>query len=152
MEVQAAIGLEQIKGLTGFVESRRRIAKAVASSLEGTNLRVLDASLSTDAGDQSHSWMLIPIQVTGEDAVAKKLKITNGLNAAGIETRPVLTGNFLAQPSIRRLYDHLPPPSAFPAASRITETSFLVGSHHDLTEEQIDYLVATLSNLAQNAK
>jgi CDP-6-deoxy-D-xylo-4-hexulose-3-dehydrase len=66
------------------------------------------------------------------------------LEARGVETRPVLTGNFLSQPAMNRIDgDHLPA-SNFPIATEITDTCFLVGAHHDLTDEQISHLCKSL--------
>ena len=61
-----------------------------------------------------------------------------------VETRPVLTGNFLSQPAIRRLNIGNQNPSDFPIANRITKESFMVGAHHDLSDEQVNYLVESL--------
>jgi dTDP-4-amino-4,6-dideoxygalactose transaminase len=66
----------------------------------------------------------------------------------GIETRPVLTGNFLAQPSLVNLGNHFPHPSEFVNASKISESAFMVGAHHDFTSEQIDYLAKSLKQIA----
>ena len=88
--------------------------------------------------------MLIPLRVTGDDAKSRKLKILESLGSRGVETRPVLTGNFLSQPAMNRIDgDHLPA-SNFPIATEITETCFLVGAHHDLSEEQIAHLCTSL--------
>lgn len=144
MEIQAAIGLEQLKDLDSFVARRRFIGTSVFTRLKGTSLRVIDGGTVESGNPESHSWMLIPIQVIGENANARKHAITSKLEELGVETRPVLTGNFLAQPSVRRIFGHLPHPEEFPNASKIAETTFLVGAHHDFTDDQIDYLVESL--------
>jgi hypothetical protein len=61
-----------------------------------------------------------------------------------IETRPVLTGNFLSQPAIQRITRHAVDPNSFKVAAEITESAFLVGAHHDLSEEQIAFLCNSL--------
>ena len=88
--------------------------------------------------------MLIPIRVNGENAKAKKKKILESLEARGVETRPVLTGNFLSQPAMNRIDRNHPLASDFPVASEITDTCFLVGAHHDLSSAQIAYLCESL--------
>jgi CDP-6-deoxy-D-xylo-4-hexulose-3-dehydrase len=149
MEIQAAIGINQISDIDVFVSKRRSIASRVHSALKGTNLEVIDGG--TFAADiKSHSWMLIPIRVLGEDSKGKKHKILKSLENLGIETRPVLTGNFLAQPSMNRIDGDHPPAADFKIATEITENCFLVGAHHDLTDEQVDFLAESLRSCAES--
>lgn len=145
MEIQAAIGILQIRDLDNFVSKRRKIAELVASKLRGTDFSLIGSDL---VKERNHSWMLLPIRLTGDDASSRKEEILGKLNSLGVETRPVLTGNFLAQPAIQRITRHAVDPSAFPNANLITETSFLVSAHHDLSEEQVYYLAETLHNVA----
>ena len=91
--------------------------------------------------------MLIPIQVNGPDAVSRKSRILKELEAREIETRPVLTGNFLAQPAIQRITRHSISPDSYPSATSIANTTFLIGAHHDLSDEQIEFLCEALSEI-----
>jgi CDP-6-deoxy-D-xylo-4-hexulose-3-dehydrase len=70
--------------------------------------------------------------------------IVKELNRNGIETRPVLTGNFLSQPAIKRITRYAIDSSSFKIAQKITENAFMVGAHHDLSNDQIDYLCEKL--------
>jgi CDP-6-deoxy-D-xylo-4-hexulose-3-dehydrase len=145
MEIQAAIGINQIKDINIFVEKRRAIALSVINALEGSDLTVVGTtSKSLNYESKANSWMLIPIRVNGENAKAKKKKILESLEARGVETRPVLTGNFLSQPAMNRIDGNHAPASDFPVASEITDTCFLVGAHHDLSSEQIVHLCESL--------
>jgi CDP-6-deoxy-D-xylo-4-hexulose-3-dehydrase len=150
MEIQAAIGINQIRDIDSFVEKRRRIALSVVEALKGTEMTVVGVkSNALNYESSANSWMLIPIQVTGENARERKAKILKNLEDRGIETRPVLTGNFLAQPAMKRIDgDHLPA-SNFPVATEITDTCFLVGAHHDLDDEQIRHLCKSLKEVQQ---
>ena len=145
MEIQAAIGSLQIDELDKFVTKRRNIAQRVSQTLKGTELNVIgeDAFLNED-NSKNNSWMLIPIKVTGTDAPKRKKRILDLLESLEIETRPVLTGNFLSQPAIQRITRHAVDPKSFKVATEITESAFLVGAHHDLTEEQIVFLCKSL--------
>jgi CDP-6-deoxy-D-xylo-4-hexulose-3-dehydrase len=96
-----------------------------------------------------HSWMLIPIYVSGANSGMRKQKIVEELNRNGIETRPVLTGNFLSQPAIKRITRYSIDSENFKVAQDITENAFLVGSHHDLSEEQIQFLCEKLKVASQ---
>ena len=145
MEIQAAIGINQIKDIDVFVSKRRRIALSVIEALEGTDLEVVGVDTKNPKYDQSaNSWMLIPVRINGENAKSRKHAILEALEARGVETRPVLTGNFLSQPAMNRIDGHHLPASNFPIATQITDTCFLVGAHHDLTDEQINHLCMSL--------
>jgi CDP-6-deoxy-D-xylo-4-hexulose-3-dehydrase len=149
MEIQAAIGSAQIVEIDDFVERRRNIAERVNKALSGTQLRVIGAeSLTNKETNKTNSWMLIPIYVSGPNALERKKQIVEALQQNEIETRPVLTGNFLAQPAIQRITRHAVDPTKFNTAQDITEHAFMVGAHHDLTEEQIEFLCSTLREVA----
>ena len=149
MEIQAAIGSEQIDDIDKFVEKRRSIASKVSAAVAGTNLSVI-GSESIQGNPESNSWMLIPIQVGGVDPVNEKQAILAKLEEFEVETRPVLTGNFLAQPAIQRITRHAVDPSHFVNATRITNEAFMVGAHHDLTDAQIDFLCEALVTVQSN--
>ncbi len=145
MEIQAAIGSEQIVSLDEFVLKRRNIAKKVNAAVIDTALTVIGNEFLSDSQNEAgHSWMLIPIRVTGSDAAVRKKRIIAQLEKLNIETRPVLTGNFLSQPAIQRITKHASDAASFKHASGITDTAFLIGAHHDLSDDQIDYLCTSI--------
>lgn len=145
MEIQAAIGSLQIAEIDTFVRKRREIARKVCEALSGTQLSVIGGHAFVDeSSSKSNSWMLIPIKVNGAGATERKKKILAKLDELEIETRPVLTGNFLSQPAIQRITRHAVDPKSFKVATEITESAFLVGAHHDLTEAQISFLSNSL--------
>ena len=147
MEIQAAIGSLQIAEIDTFVSKRREIARRVCGALRGTELSVIGESAFLNAESaKSNSWMLIPIQVKGNNVAERKGQILNRLAELEIETRPVLTGNFLSQPAIQRITRHAVDPKSFKVATDITDSAFLVGAHHDLTEGQINFLCDSLQD------
>lgn len=148
LEIEAVIGSSQIKDIDTFVTKRRQIVHRVYNSLLGSKMRVIGSEtlLNKDL-EKTHSWMLIPIFVFGENSVERKKKIIKILEEKGVETRPVLTGNFLAQPAIKRISRFAVGSENFKIAQEITDGGFLIGAHHDLTESQIDFLCETLRNI-----
>ncbi len=149
MEIQAVIGSAQIQDISKFVKRRRAIARKVNASLSGTDLSIIGKeSLSGESDEESNSWMLIPIYVSGNAANQRKRLILEALELNGIETRPVLTGNFLAQPAIQRITRYAIESKAFTAAQDITDNAFMVGAHHDLTDDQVDFLCQSLRKIA----
>lgn len=145
MEIQAAIGSLQIDEIDNFVNKRREIASRVYKALVGTQLSVIgDRAFQNAESTKTNSWMLIPILVKGPNVAERKRLILNKLASLEIETRPVLTGNFLSQPAIQRITRHAVDPNSFKVATEITDSAFLVGAHHDLSEEQIAFLCSSL--------
>ena len=148
MEIQAAIGVEQLKDLDNFVLRRRSGAISVRRKLEGSIFEVVDANtLSNPKGYASHSWMLICIKVLKKLNEREKSFIQESLKLADIETRPVLTGNFLNQQAMLK-FPEMPSGKLFPVAEEISSNYFLVGAHHDLTDKQIAHLSHTLRSIA----
>lgn len=149
MEIQAVIGSLQISEIDNFVEKRREIARRVFNVLRGTNLSVIgDKAFTSEDLLKTNSWMLIPIKVNGPNAKARKRFILENLESREIETRPVLTGNFLSQPAIQRITRHAVDPDSFKSATEITESTFLVGAHHDLSDAQVDFLCESLQSVS----
>ena len=147
MEIQAAIGLSQIQDIEIFLQKRRHIAAFINAAISDTCLKLIGAEMLEPGMLNSHSWMLLPILVIGENSSARKEAIVMALEDLGIETRPVLTGNFLLQPSMQRIGKNLPEAESFVNATQITNSAFMVGAHHDLTDEQISYLANNLKLL-----
>lgn len=149
MEIQAAVGSSQILDIDYFVSKRRDIAQRVNHSLEGSSLKIIGSKNLTDLNERkNHSWMLIPIYVQDARSIKLKKLVVEELEKNQIETRPVLTGNFLAQPAIQRILRNSVDHRSFKVAQDITENAFLIGAHHDLLEEQIDFLCSTLKIVA----
>ena len=149
MEIQAAIGTSQIQKVDFFVKKRRQIAQSVSLALDGTNLSVIGLeTLFKKPISESNSWMMIPILVTGKNSIKRKQVILEKLNDLEIETRPVLTGNFLSQPAIKRILGSSVKPKDFKGASYISDNAFLVGAHHDLTLSQVKYLCKALRSVS----
>jgi CDP-4-dehydro-6-deoxyglucose reductase, E1 len=149
MEIQAAIGISQIRDIDVFIDKRRAIASAVNAAIDGSCIELIGADNLNKGSDQrGHSWMLLPLRIKGPKAAEIKKAVVNALEILEIETRPVLTGNFLAQPAMKTIGLNSQKPQDFPVATVITETAFLVGAHHDLTLDQISFLCNALKNVA----
>ena len=98
-DISASIGLSQFKDLDSFIKSRlqnrNRILSAInKNKIVKSNFKILEATKYLKP-----SWFGIPI------IMSKKLdrnKIIKNLEKNGVETRPIISGNFLKQPSIKK--------------------------------------------------
>ena len=145
MEIQAAIGLNQIRDIDSFISRRRYLATLVQNAVTGSQLELVGSDLLTGTEvDMQHSWMMLPIRISERSEGNLKTKLIQFLEEHGVETRPVLTGNFLAQPAMKRIsvagYDQ----SVFPVANDVAKRTFLIGAHHDFTNEQMEHIADCL--------
>jgi CDP-6-deoxy-D-xylo-4-hexulose-3-dehydrase len=142
-EINAAIGLEQLARLHAFNESRRQVA------------RRLDAGLApvARAGHLAlirHDPRVTPAPfgytvLCGSQAARDGLR--DHLEAAGVETRPVICGNLARQPGLAH-YDYRIS-GALAGADRIMDCGLYWGAHPNMREDEVDYVVATVREYFQ---
>jgi CDP-6-deoxy-D-xylo-4-hexulose-3-dehydrase len=140
-----AIGLQQLKKLPSFNESRRAIA------------RRLDAGLA--ALDQTGQLTLIRHDpcVTpapfGYTVLCGSREVRDGLRdhleAAGVETRPVICGNLTRQPALARHAYRID--GELTGADRVMDCGLYWGTHPFMTEDDVRYIVATVEQYFQQA-
>lgn len=140
-EIQAAIGLNQITSIDSYIAKRRRLAQKALLACKGSPIRLMGSEYLDRPSSESHSWMMLPFAV--KDSRVTKLQVQEYLEDLGVETRPVLTGNFLHQPAMTAL-DDLDLSGDFTNTNWVADNCFLVGAHHDYSEDQIDYLMKVL--------
>ena len=80
------------------------------------------------------SWFGIPILIN-KKLMKFKNQYLKKLNNNGIETRPIISGNFLNQPSIN-LYNLNNKKEKFPIAQDIENRGFFIGLHTKKIEEK----------------
>ena len=144
MEIQAAIGVSQLKRLPENIRRRQEIARYVHNEIKDSRFELIGHEyLESDEGLNRHTWMLLPIRAI--DTKLKELKsYMRSLEDLEIDTRPPLTGNFTKQPALKKLLPTLSLESNYPMADKISESTFLVACHHDLTDAQVEFLGQTL--------
>ena len=144
MEIQAAIGLTQIKDIDFFIQRRKKTAMKVYEKLRNTRLKLIGGEIFEQLDlVRSHSWMLLPFEVIDDQTGEIRDKVISELNKREVDTRPILTGNFLAQPAMEQFLDGVSPLD-FPVAEKISRCGFMVSAHHDLSDDQIEFLSNSL--------
>jgi CDP-6-deoxy-D-xylo-4-hexulose-3-dehydrase len=129
LEIEAAIGLEQLKKLNSFISVRRTNAKLFSNLMS----EFADIETQTEMGESS--WFGFSMVLMGRLS-GKRQALIERLTAYGIESRPVVAGNFTRNPVI----SHLPHTihGDLSAADELHENGLFVGNHHyDLSEEFI---------------
>lgn len=147
MEIQAAIGISQIQDIDVFIAKRRSHAMEVNALLTSTGLRLIGGeTLKDNTNTRRHSWMMLPILIENGFKYSRK-EIIAILEKAGIETRPVLTGNFLNQPSMKRITSEFFGSADLKVSDTLTDSAFLIGNHHEFTRDQIDCILKALQEV-----
>ena len=89
------------------------------------------------------SWFGLPLLINRRYSKNKK-KFLKYLNKNNIETRPIISGNFLNQPCIK-LYNLNGDKKSFKYAQEIEDRDFFIGLHtYRLEKNNLDYLINKL--------
>ena len=126
-DICAAIGNSQLKKLKKISLVRQYNFKLIRNALLNDkryayNFDIIQESLKNDI-----VWFGIPIVLKSNDKNYKN-KVTKKLNKLGIDTRPLISGNFANQPAVK-LYK-LKINSNLKNANYIDNNSFFIGLHN----------------------
>jgi CDP-6-deoxy-D-xylo-4-hexulose-3-dehydrase len=137
-DMQAAVGVSQLKKLTGFIAARKANFARLHAGLQD----VQDVyTLPVATTNSEPSWFGFPLAVRPESGVARETVIAH-LNDAKIGTRLLFGGNLLRQPayldSKYRVIGELP------NTDYVMNNVFWIGVYPGLTPEMIDYIVEQL--------
>ncbi len=97
-DISASIGLSQFKDLDKFIKVRKANRKLIIKIFEKKKLNNFFYIIKENKYVKP-SWFGIPILISKN---LKRDKIINNLEKKGVETRPIISGNFLKQPSIKK--------------------------------------------------
>ena len=97
-DISASIGLSQFKDLDKFIKARRTNKNLIIKMFEKKKLNNTFYIIKENKNVKP-SWFGIPILISKN---LKRDKIIKNLEKKGIETRPIISGNFLKQPSIKK--------------------------------------------------
>tara|TARA_B100000780_G_scaffold154300_1_gene107923 strand:- start:1392 stop:2666 length:1275 start_codon:yes stop_codon:yes gene_type:complete len=142
-DIVASIGLNQFKRLDKLIkirtENRVKIIKALKKSTKWKNqYSFLEVTKNVDP-----SFFGFPIFLNDELKHKKKVFLKY-LEKKGVETRPIITGNFLNQPAAK-LYKFKQKAKNFPNAQKIEDSGFFIGLHSkSISEARLNYLIENL--------
>lgn len=139
LEIEGALGQEQLKKLDGFLQQRRENAAYFKNKI-GKDKRFY---MQSETG--SSSWFGFAL-VLREADTAQRDRFVAHLRARGIETRPIVAGNFARQPVFRRLNATVA--GRLDGADYIHHNGFFVGNHSMDMRNRIDYLWEVLQEIS----
>ncbi|MBY0282014.1 MAG: DegT/DnrJ/EryC1/StrS family aminotransferase [Alphaproteobacteria bacterium] len=128
-ELQGAMGHVQLPKLKGFIETRRDNAHYWLN--EFAEFRDLMTFQDTTEG-ATHSWFGFSTTLSSKAPFSVN-EIRGHLEAAGIETRPIICGNIAAHPAMK-LYPHRVS-GDLKYSSAVMKNGFSFGNHHFVCPE-----------------
>lgn len=139
-EIQSAFGLAQLKKLKNFNKIRRRSFDRLRNFLSKYEDFFI---LPTESPEAEVYWLAFPI--TLRDGVKfSRLDILRHLESNKIQTRLLFAGNILRQPAFRNVPHRVV--GKLTNADKIMKDTFVIGSHHGLTDEMVDYICRCFDN------
>ena len=100
MDVTAAIGLSQLKRLNKMIISRSKNRQLIINKIKNHMNWNNQYTFFEQNKNLDPSWFGLPLLIN-KKYLSRKDKFLKYLNSIGIETRPILSGNFLNQPSCK---------------------------------------------------
>jgi len=121
-EVNAAFGIVQLEKFEKFKDIRRtNFRRYMVNLADLTRVTLPDDS-------REPNWLAIPLQCEN------RMELLSFLEANNIQTRVTFSGNITRHPAFR---DHL---QEFETSDRIMRNGFLLGCHHGMTTDDVDYV------------
>ena len=143
LDISAAIGMSQFKRLNMMMKVRDRNRKKIIETLKNSKEWDNQFSFLEPGPKVNPSWFGLPILIN-EKFAKHKNKFLKFLSSNGIETRPIISGNFLNQKSIR-LHNLNPKSKMFPGSQYIEDKGFFIGIHtSDISENKLNFLTKKL--------
>ena len=121
-EMNAAFGLAQWAKLDGLLAKRRANIERYMENLKGTKYYLLPDD------SRKPNWLAIPLMCPD------RLECLKFLEANGVQTRVCFAGNITRHPAWRTYLKE------FDGADRVMRDGFLLGAHHGMSLEDVDYV------------
>tara|TARA_B110000977_G_scaffold131980_1_gene168037 strand:+ start:2179 stop:3426 length:1248 start_codon:yes stop_codon:yes gene_type:complete len=145
-DIQAAIGRNQFKRLDFFKKTRTMNKKKIINSLKKDKrwkeqFRFVEYSKRIEP-----SYMVLPI-LLNEKFLKKKKQFIEFIEKKGLETRPIISGSFVNQPSAK-LYNLNRNKEKFVGAQEVQDFGFVIGlSTKKIDEQKLKFVTNTLFSI-----
>tara|TARA_B100001063_G_C16761210_1_gene556044 strand:+ start:1036 stop:2277 length:1242 start_codon:yes stop_codon:yes gene_type:complete len=143
MDLTAAIGLSQLKRLKNMIRSRSKNRELIINKIKNSEHWDNQFTFFNPNKDLKPSWFGLPLLVNGK-YIKHKERFLKYLNSSGIETRPILSGNFLNQPSCE-LYNFRYDKKNLKTSQEIQDRGFFIGlPTNDMSYKTLNFLTEKL--------
>jgi CDP-6-deoxy-D-xylo-4-hexulose-3-dehydrase len=137
-DMQAAIGVEQLRKFPSFIARRRHNWDRLREGLEGVQDRLI---LPEPASDSTPSWFGFIVSLRPESGLDRN-RVTRYIEAHNVQTRLLFSGNLIRHPC----FDGIRDTDAYRVSGGLETTDFImrnsfwVGVYPGMTDEKIDYM------------
>jgi len=145
-DMQAAIGVAQLDKLPEFIKARNRNWKRLRDGLKALDEFFI---LPKATKNSEPSWFGFALSVRSE-APFERLEVVQHLESRRIGTRQLFGGNLLRQPA----YLNIPMRVVgdLKNADIIANSTFWIGVYPGLTDEMIDFMIATVHEFVDSRR
>jgi CDP-6-deoxy-D-xylo-4-hexulose-3-dehydrase len=119
LEISGAVGLIQLQKLEVFLKHRRQNAHMLKEYLKDFDFLALQEQ------ELNGSWMAFAFRCKGNI----RDKVVEALESNGVETRPVITGNFINQPVMQRIQGKFEIFGELKNSQQIEDHGFMIANH-----------------------
>lgn len=143
-DLQAAVGVEQLKKFPSFIEKRKANWKRLREKLASSDISE-SIILPEPAPDSDPSWFGFLISVKPEASVSRN-EVTKYIEDRNIQTRLLFSGNLIKHPC----FDSIRNTDAYRVVGNLEKTdyvmnnSFWVGVYPGMTDKMIDYMAEVI--------
>lgn len=147
-DLQAAIGVEQLKKFPAFIEKRRYNWERLYTKLENVQDRII---LPQPATNSRPSWFGFLISIKPETGI-KRNDVTAYLENHNIQTRLLFSGNLIKHPCFNEIRNT----SLYRVVGGLEHTEFVmnntfwIGVYPGMTDEMIDYMASVIIEAINN--
>jgi CDP-6-deoxy-D-xylo-4-hexulose-3-dehydrase len=144
-DMQAALGVSQLKKLPGFIKSRIQNFNYLYEAFS----QFEDFELPVWEDKSQPSWFGFPISVKSSAKFSRN-DLVKYYDENNIGTRLLFAGNIILQPAYIDL--NMGKPEEFPVANSVVENTFWLGVYPGLTTEHLDFVIKTTREFISNNK
>ena len=141
-DINAAIGIQQLKRIKKILSIRKYNFIKIKNELIKNKKFNKQFSIIENQKHSNIAWFGIPFILNSKDK-KYKLSVMDKLNKKGVMTRPIISGNFANQPSIK-LYK-IKTGTKLDNADLIDKSAFFLGLHNiKITNKKLNFLVKSI--------
>ncbi len=138
LDLQCAMGIEQLKKLPSFTEKRKKNFNTLLRTMQKYET---DFILPRVLPKSEPSWFAFPLTVRPNAAFSRR-EIVAYLEEHQIETRMLFGGNILRHPAYEAIQYRVS--GTLQQTENVLENTFFIGVYPGLTEEMLDYIIKTI--------
>ena len=144
-DMQAALGVSQLKKLPEFIKSRKKNFNYLFEAFSEFD----DFELPIWEEQSEPSWFGFPISVKSSAKFSRN-DLVKYYDENNIGTRLLFAGNIVLQPAYMEL--NMGKPEEFPVANSVVENTFWLGVYPGLTTEHLDFVIKITREFISNNK